>query len=43
MSALGVIPIRTWNAGVTPAMLAINDAMGFRPVAEWQQWTLERR
>jgi hypothetical protein len=23
-------------------MLAINDAMGFQPVAEWREWTLER-
>ena len=38
-----VTTIETWNAGVNAAMLAINDAMGFRPVAEWQQWTLERR
>lgn len=37
-----VTTIETWNAGVNAAMLAINDAMGFRPVAEWQQWTLER-
>jgi GNAT superfamily N-acetyltransferase len=34
--------IETWNAGVNEAMLAINTAMGFRPVAEWQEWTLER-
>jgi GNAT superfamily N-acetyltransferase len=37
-----VTTIETWNAGVNTAMLAINDAMGFRPVAEWQEWTLER-
>jgi GNAT superfamily N-acetyltransferase len=37
-----VATIETWNAGVNAAMLAINDAMGFRPVAEWQEWTLER-
>jgi GNAT superfamily N-acetyltransferase len=37
-----VTSIETWNADVNAAMLAINDAMGFRPVAEWQQWTLER-
>lgn len=37
-----VTTIETWNAGGNAAMLAINDAMGFRPVAEWQQWTLER-
>jgi hypothetical protein len=33
--------IETWNAGVNAPMLAINDAMGFRPVAEWQEWRLE--
>jgi GNAT superfamily N-acetyltransferase len=38
-----VTTIETWNAGVNAAMLAINDAMGFRPAAEWQEWTLERR
>ncbi len=36
-----VITLETWNAGVNAAMLSINDAMGFRPVAEWQEWTLE--
>jgi GNAT superfamily N-acetyltransferase len=37
-----VTTIETWNAGVNAAMLAINEAMGFRPVAEWQEWTLKR-
>ena len=37
-----VTTIETWNAGVNAAMLAINEAMGFQPVAEWQEWTLER-
>lgn len=37
-----VTTIETWNAGVNAPMLAINAAMGFRPVAEWQEWTLER-
>jgi hypothetical protein len=37
-----VTTIETWNAGVNAAMLAINSAMGFRPVADWQEWTLER-
>jgi GNAT superfamily N-acetyltransferase len=32
--------IETWNADVNAPMLAINDAMGFRPVAEWQEWRL---
>ncbi|MBO0730791.1 MAG: hypothetical protein J2P57_16155, partial [Acidimicrobiaceae bacterium] len=37
-----VTTIETWNAGVNAAMLSINHAMGFRPVAEWQEWTLEQ-
>jgi GNAT superfamily N-acetyltransferase len=37
-----VTTIETWNAGINAAMLAINDGIGFRPVAEWQEWTLER-
>jgi GNAT superfamily N-acetyltransferase len=32
--------IETNNAGVNAPMLAINHAMGFRRVAEWQEWTL---
>jgi GNAT superfamily N-acetyltransferase len=32
--------IETANAGVNAPMLAINHAMGFRRVAEWQEWTL---
>jgi mycothiol synthase len=32
--------VETWNAGVNRAMLSINEAMGFRPVAEWQDWEL---
>jgi mycothiol synthase len=37
-----VTTVETWNAGNNAAMLAINEVMGFRLVAEWQQWTLER-
>jgi GNAT superfamily N-acetyltransferase len=37
-----VTTVETWNAGVNAAMLAINYSMGFRPVADWQEWTLER-
>jgi mycothiol synthase len=33
--------IETWNAGVNGPMLAINDAMGFASVAEWQEWRLD--
>jgi GNAT superfamily N-acetyltransferase len=35
-----VTHVDTWNAGVNAAMLSINHAMGFRPVAEWQEWEL---
>jgi mycothiol synthase len=34
------ITIETNNAGVNAPMLGINHAMGFRLVAEWQEWTL---
>ena len=33
--------VETWNAGMNAPMLAINDAMGFRRVAEWQEWRLD--
>jgi mycothiol synthase len=39
----GVEVVETWNAGANAPMLAINDAMGFRPVAQWQEWTLPVR
>ena len=32
--------VETWNGGVNASMLNINEAMGFRPVAEWQEWRL---
>lgn len=32
--------IETRNAGANEAMLSINRAMGFRPVAVWQEWEL---
>ncbi|HEU5033251.1 MAG TPA: GNAT family N-acetyltransferase [Mycobacteriales bacterium] len=32
--------IETFNAGVNAPMLGINRAMGFRTVAEWQEWEL---
>jgi mycothiol synthase len=32
--------LETWNADVNAPMLSINDTMGFRPVAEWQEWRL---
>jgi GNAT superfamily N-acetyltransferase len=32
--------IFTWNADSNEHMLAINKAMGFRPVAKWYEWQL---
>lgn len=32
--------IETWNADSNASMLGINDAMGFRAVAEWQAWEM---
>jgi GNAT superfamily N-acetyltransferase len=37
-----VTTVETWNAGVNAPMLAINHAMGYQPIAEWQEWTLTR-
>jgi GNAT superfamily N-acetyltransferase len=31
--------IDTWNAAVNEHMIAINEAMGFRPVDAWHNWT----
>lgn len=33
--------INTWNAAVNDHMIAINEAMGFRPVDAWVAWQLE--
>jgi hypothetical protein len=30
--------IDTWNAAVNEHMIAINEAMGFRPVDAWENW-----
>jgi hypothetical protein len=30
--------IDTWNATVNDHMIAINEAMGFRPVDDWTNW-----
>ena len=35
--------METWNAGVNAPMPTINDDMGFRPVAHWQEWRLATR
>ena len=34
----GVEHIETWNAASNDAMLSINRAIGFRVVADWQEW-----
>ncbi len=34
----GLRSIDTWNADVNDHMIAINEAMGFRPVDGWQNW-----
>ena len=31
--------VETWNADTNAPMLSINEAMGFRRVAEWVEWT----
>ncbi len=33
--------VETWNAEINAPMLSINHAMGFRPVAAWQDWELK--
>lgn len=37
----GVRYINTWNAAVNAHMVAINDAIGFRPVDRWNGWQLD--
>lgn len=33
--------VNTWNAEVNVHMVAVNDALGFRPVERWTEWQLE--
>jgi GNAT superfamily N-acetyltransferase len=33
--------LNTWNAAVNGHMVAINEAMGFRPVECWREWQLD--
>ncbi len=33
--------IDTWNAAANAPMIAVNEAMGFRPVDQWADWQLE--
>ncbi|HVL84813.1 MAG TPA: GNAT family N-acetyltransferase [Pseudonocardia sp.] len=33
--------VDTWNADSNPWMVAINEAMGFRPLRRWTEWELE--
>ncbi|PZS28422.1 MAG: GNAT family N-acetyltransferase [Pseudonocardiales bacterium] len=37
----GVRYINTWNAAVNTHMVAINDALGFRPVDRWNGWQFD--
>ncbi|HZN19857.1 MAG TPA: GNAT family N-acetyltransferase [Micromonosporaceae bacterium] len=37
----GVTTVDTWNAAVNKHMIAINEAMGFRPVDLWENWQHE--
>ncbi len=30
--------VNTWNAAVNTHMVAINDALGFRPIERWESW-----
>jgi GNAT superfamily N-acetyltransferase len=32
--------LNTWNADENPHMVAVNDALGFRPMEAWQEWGL---
>jgi hypothetical protein len=36
----GVRYVNTWNAAANAHMVAINDAVGFRPVERWEAWQL---
>jgi len=36
-----LIYVTTWNADSNPYMVAINEAMGFRPLDRWAEWELE--
>jgi GNAT superfamily N-acetyltransferase len=33
--------LNTWNAAINDHMVAINEAIGFRPVERWREWQLE--
>ena len=39
-SDLNVRVINTWNAAANAHMIAVNDALGFRPVDRWGEWEL---
>jgi GNAT superfamily N-acetyltransferase len=34
----GVRSVQTWNAADNGYMVAVNDALGFRPVERWEHW-----
>jgi GNAT superfamily N-acetyltransferase len=33
--------LNTWNADVNSYMVAVNDALGYRPVEQWAEWQLD--
>lgn len=33
--------VNTWNAETNKHMIAINDALGFRPIERWREWQLD--
>ncbi len=37
----GVEIVNTWNAGINEHMIAVNEAMGFRPADQERQWQLD--
>lgn len=37
----GVGVVNTWNAEANAYMIAVNDALGFRPVERWREWQLD--
>jgi hypothetical protein len=37
----GVEIVNTWNAGVNDHMIAVNEAMGFRPADREWEWQLD--
>jgi hypothetical protein len=40
-TAPGVELVNTWNAEINSHMIAVNEALGFRPVDRWREWQLD--